>query len=270
LRIFPLAVAIFYAAVFAVYIDAFVAENNRMRRAARVVVVVAIALHAAWLVWLALSLRHPPVTNVYEALSSLALVIVVLFLYIDARAGEKSIGVIVFPVVTVMQAVSAALIRFSPSKLEMAQGLIPPLHIYLALMGYAAFALAFICSLTFLLLDREIRSGRFGKFFRLFPSLEELDEMNHHAVMAGLALLLASILLGFAWSYKTFNALPFTDAKVMFTIFTWVVYVVVIAFKYFYGWQGRRSAILSVCGFALIMMSFSVINGLVGSFHAYF
>ncbi len=263
-------IAVAYLVSCGAFFRVYITENTGLRKTARFISIAAVVMHFAYLVALTVITGHHPITNMFEALTTLALMIVLVFFYIDFRVGAKTVGILTFFFAFIAQTVSSIFIRFEPGNYEMMRGLILPAHVYLALLGYAAFATAFLYSIMYLMLYGNIKSSSFGRLFRRFPSLEELDEMNYRAIAIGLVLMLISIILGFVWSYRTFAALPLWDAKVMFTLFTWMVYAAIIVCKYFFGWHGRRNAILAVCGFILVMTSFSLINTLAGSFHVHF
>lgn len=270
LKAVSIIIAIAYLASCGAFFRVYVTENSGLRTTARAVSIIAVLLHIGYLAAITLVTGHHPITSMFEALTTLALMIVLVFFYIDFRVGAKTVGTLIFFLAFIAQAVSSVFITFEPGDYEMMRGIILPAHVYLALLGYAAYATAFLYSVMYLLLYGNIKSGRFGRLFRRFPSLEELDEMNYRSILVGLALMLVSIILGFVWSYETFTALPLWDAKVMFTLFTWMVYAVIVVFKFFFGWHGRRNAILSLCGFLLVVISFSLINTLAGSFHVHY
>lgn len=68
-------------------------------------------------------------------------------------------------------------------------------------------------------------------------------------------------------SVIAFGLLPWHDAKVMTTVFTWLVYLAVLVFKPLFGWQGRRMSILSVCGFVIVAASMIFVNVIPHTFH---
>ncbi|MFC1474416.1 inner membrane protein YpjD [bacterium] len=270
LKLISYLIASAYLVVCGAYIMVYVREDSRLRQPARIFAVAATLAHLVYLVFLARSLHHHPITTVFEAAATLAFMVSALFIILDIRLGARSVGIFIFLFVFALQLVSSVFLEITPSEYSMMSGIILPAHIYLALLGYSAFTIGFLYSIMYILLHREIRSGGFGRVFRRFPSLEELDELNYQAVLAGLVLLFVSIVLGFVWYKIKFEALPFFDAKVMFTLFAWMLYMIIALFRTMYGWHGRRIAILSICGFLIVMTSFTLVNLLARSFHAHF
>jgi ABC-type uncharacterized transport system permease subunit len=270
LRLISYSISAVYLLVCVAYIMAYLREDGRLKSTARPFAATAALLHLAYLLTLSFSIKHHPITTVFEAASTLAFMISILYLYMDIRHGARSAGIFVFFFIFLLQAVSSVFIKLAPSEYRMMSGFVLPAHIYTALMGYSSFATGFLFSLMYMILHRDIRSGGFGRIFRHFPSLEHLDDLNYRAILAGLFLLFISIILGFIWYNTQFDALPLFDAKVMFTLFAWMLYAIVVVFRRIFGWHGGRIAVMSMVGFIIVMASFTIVNLLARSFHAHF
>lgn len=270
IKLIGILISLLYLAVTAVYFRVFMKEDSRLRKPARVLSATTVLIHVVYLVFLAFTIQRHPITTIFEASTTMAAMLALTFLFIGLLSESRSVGMFVFLFVFVLQTVAALFMDYKPAEYQMMSGWILPAHIYIALAGYAAFATAFLHNIMYLLLERELKASHFGKLFRRFPSLEELDQTSFNAVIFGMVLLFISIVLGFSWYYINFNALPLNDAKVMFTLFAWVIYLIVIVFRYIFGWAGGRIAMLSMCGFIFIMASFTIVNTLMRSFHAHF
>ncbi len=266
-RVFSLIVAAAYLGVCISYLRLFLSEGDKPIGGARLLAYVAVFLHAVYFLALGLTIGHPPMTNVFEALTTLALMLAAIYLYLEQRSNTVSTGTPIFFMVFGLQLVSSIFMDFSHATHRAIGSPLLVAHIFLALIGYTAFAVAFLYSIMYLLLHRELRSGKFSLLFRKLPSLEELDEMNFRATLIGAVALFAAVVLGFAWSEAGFGQLPFGDAKVMVTLFTWLLYIVVLVFKTLFGWHGKRIAILSLCGFILVVLSLALVNQLPATFH---
>jgi len=267
MKIFSYVVALVYLATWIKYIHVFFSESDKHVLGARVLAVVAVALHVVYFAALGLELHHPPMSNIYESLTTLALMLSVIYLHLEFRSNTSSTGMPIFFLVFGLQLASSLFMRFAPGSTRLMGSPMLIAHVFLALVGYTAFAVAFLYSVIYLFLHRELRSGKFSLLFRNLPSIEELDEMNFRASLIGLAALFISVVLGFTWSEINFGQLPFSDPKVMMTVFTWLVYLVVYVFKTLFGWSGKRIAILSICGFLLVVVSIALINQLPSTFH---
>jgi ABC-type uncharacterized transport system permease subunit len=268
LRIFSLIVAAAYLAVWLRYLKSFLGESSRRDEGPVRWAMAAAALHSVYIVMLSGAMKHPPLTSVFEALTMIALMLSLIHIFMEQRMGRGETGAAIFFLVFGLQLVSSIFMAYVPGAPRVMNGVLLMLHVFLALVGYTAFAVAFLYSVMYLLLHRELRAGKFSLMFHKLPPLEELDEMTYRASLIGLLFLLVSVLLGFLWSRITFGFLPLHDTKVMMTVFTWLIYLAVLAFKALFGWQGRRMALLSVCGFALAIASLVLVNVIPYTFHS--
>lgn len=270
LKTFSFAVTVAYLIAWLRYLSVFTKKTEQEKKPAHLAVPVALILHAVYLAAIMVFMRHPPYTNVFEATSVLALMLVTIYQFVEKRGSTKSPGITIYFLAFLMQLISSIFIKFAPGMPDILGSKLMVIHVSLALMGYTAFTIAFLYSVMYLLLNHEIRARRFGFIYSTLPPLEELDELNFTASVAGLLLLFASIIAGFALTMVQMGRFPFTDPKVMTTIFTWSVYLVILVFKTQLGWRGKRIAILSVCGFLLVIASLSVSLVIPQSFHGIF
>ncbi len=249
------------------YSAAFLREANKLAGIGKLAAPAVALAHVCYLASITVLMKHPPLTTISESVTTLAFMIVLIHVYIELRTGSRSGGMPIFFLAFILQGVSSIYMNFAPGVPRMMSNPLLMMHVALALMGYAAFGIAFLYSVMYLMLRREIKSGNFGLMFRGGQSLEELDEVNFRASLAGVGLLTVSIILGFTWSQISFGQLPFGDPKVMMTVFTALVYCVVLVFKTQFGWHGKRIAVLSICGFLLVIISIVVVNVMPLSFH---
>lgn len=134
------------------------------------------------------------------------------------------------------------------------------LHVVLTLVSYGAFALAFISGIAYLVQDRQIKSHHPGKLFRKMPSLEILDKANTRSLFFGFMLLTLGLLAGFIWAHAVGRTFWIEDPKVAWASFIWVLYAFLLSMRVTARMRGRKVALISVFGFALVLISFIGIN----------
>jgi len=170
---------------------------------------------------------------------------------------ERAIGPFLIPFVIAFSIVGL-LIPFTPTPPRPeTQGVLFALHVTLAILGYAAFAISFVLSLLYLIQNRQIRRARTGVLFSRLPSLEAIGGMNRTAVSIGLASLLVSTLLGAAWAERVWSSPG--DAKLAWALFTLAIYGLLLWMDR-RGWKGQRVAFLSILGFGLVIFSYTFVN----------
>jgi len=122
------------------------------------------------------------------------------------------------------------------------QGSLVTGHMMLSVTGEALFVLASLAGLMYLIQDGLIRRKRAGGTIRLFPSLGELDRINHLCLLWGFPLLTLGILTGSLWARITWGSHWQWDPKQVWTLLAWGLYAFLLHQRLAIGWRGRRAA----------------------------
>jgi HemX protein len=143
-----------------------------------------------------------------------------------------------------------------------------PLHVSASFGGLACFALAAGVAVMYLLQEREVKGKRFGALFSRLPPLEALDRLNHRLVRIGFVVFTVALVTGAIFARHAWGQAWGWDPKQVFSLVAWLLYGALIQLRR-QGWHGRRNAILTLVGFAIVFFSFVGIgSGLVsGSIH---
>jgi len=130
------------------------------------------------------------------------------------------------------------------------------LHTALLFLSYAAFALAFITGVMYLVLERQIKWKRIGRFFRRLPSLELLEEANSRFVSLGALLYSFGVLFGLFWSKTALGYFVGKDPKVILALITWALYGALFLGRRLDQIHGRKTMALSILYFFWIIVTF--------------
>ena len=220
----------------------------------------ALGVHAAAIIVRSVAGGYIPVTTFAEALSFLAALLVAIFLAVQARRPLVALGAVVSPLAFGLVLAAAAAYsgaRPLPPVLDSAW---LPVHVVLATLGDAVFALAFSASLLYLIQERRLKTHRGRGLLRRLPSLETLDRVNYACLVWGLILLTLGIVSGIMWAHEAWGRSWSTDPKLVFSLLTWAVYVVLLQGRMTAGWRGRWAATLTIAGFAVIVLSLVSVN----------
>jgi ABC-type uncharacterized transport system permease subunit len=115
----------------------------------------------------------------------------------------------------------------------------------------------------------EIKSSRFGVVYSRLPDLETLETMSHRAEIFGFVTLSVAMMIGLFWLPRVFREFSYFDPKLVGTFAVWVLYAIGLMAKRTLGWQGRKTMILSLVGFAFVFLSMTVTNIYLSSFHTF-
>ncbi len=130
-----------------------------------------------------------------------------------------------------------------------------PVHITLAVVGDAAFALAGLVSAIYLWQERQLKARATGKALARLPSLETLDRLSFRLLAWGFLTLTLSIMAGALWAELTHGRMLNWEPRTIWTVVVWLVYALLLHGRASVGWGGRRAARLTIVGFCLLAVS---------------
>jgi cytochrome c-type biogenesis protein CcsB len=233
------------------------------------------ALGMRWYESYQLGYGHIPLSNLYESLMSLSWTTVLVYLIIEFRYRSKALGIFIFPLVSIAMAYAS----LSPNIQDEIEPLIPALqsnwltyHVMTCFLSYSAFAISFGSSITYLIKLRKAApqsSAAQKTGDELLPSMEALDEIIYKTVAIGFLLLSIGIITGAVWANYAWGSYWSWDPKETWSLITWFVYAAFIHARLTRGWRGRKTAVLSIIGFAAVLFTFLGVNFLLSGLHSY-
>ncbi len=137
------------------------------------------------------------------------------------------------------------------------------IHIVSAILGVAFFGIASGVALMYLLQEREVKGKHFGALFSRLPPLESLDRLNQRLVRAGFVIFTVALVAGSLVAKGVWNSFWQWDPQQIISVLVWLLYGVMVQLRHT-GWHGRRYAVLTLVGFAIVigsMVSLQVIPG---------
>jgi ABC-type uncharacterized transport system permease subunit len=214
--------------------------------AARLTLLAAFLAHGTDIGWRGVQGVHPG-TSVREALGFLAWVMVGGYLFWSWRVKIGLLGAFVAPAALAILAVA----RLTPSGEAMHElGVLGRIHISLATLGIAMFALATAVAVMYLAQDRSLKKKQFDDLvLKRGDSLEALDRLSHRLVVIGYPIFTASLLLGVIWVARRHIA-GFLRPEWLMAGVIWLTFGGLIAGRTARGWRGRRAALLTIAGFS--------------------
>ncbi|MGO8732455.1 MAG: inner membrane protein YpjD [Terriglobia bacterium] len=223
--------------------------------------------HAGSIALEAARIHRLPVTDVRSALSFYALLVTVAFFFLYLRYRITSLGLFMLPFVFVLTLISAFR-PVRPFDLSAFRGGWLAVHISSAILGYTALFLTFVAAVMYLMQERELKSKTPRAFYYRLPSLELCDELYYRSLLFGLPLLTLGILTGFIWASRTWKGPWEFDPKILASLLSWLIYLVLFSTRVSGAWRGRRAAYVAIFGFATIMATFLGVSLLSGP-HGY-
>ena len=225
----------------------------------------AVAFMTLALVLRAAELGTVPLVTSLEALFFYAWLLLVIFLFLVRRTAHRTLGVFLVPLATILALVSAAFMEPPAPVNELFKNRLFALHTVSLFLGYSALSVAFCAGVMYLLLFDEIAHKKVGRMFARLPSLDDLDRLGHRTVVLGFALLTIGIAVGMVWARSEWGIAWVWEAKSVWTLVSWLVYLGYLVTRRAAGWQGQRAAWLATLGFALSLFTWLGANELLGA-----
>lgn len=194
--------------------------------------------------------------NLHQDMSFFSWALLLTFLIVEYRYRTYVFGSFLLPL-AFLSLISAAVlpdeIRLSNPQMQNTWLYI---HTRLSLLGMVGFSVAAVCGVMYLIQDRFLKSKRFTFLYYKLPSLDLLDELNRKAIVFGFPLLTIGILTGALWAHYARGSYWIGDPKEIFSLVTWLFYLVILHGRLTIGWRAKKAAFLAIIGFSGVVFTF--------------
>lgn len=216
-----------------------------------------VVLHGAGLALMGWRAGNVPVTDFAQSLSFLAWLIAVSTLILVRRAGMAVIGTFAAPAAVLLTVLALLLNVRAASTLPAAlRSLWLPIHVTMAFLGDALFALGAAVSFLYLAHESRLKAKRPILAVGGQPSLERLDRLNYRLLGLGFLMLTLAITSGALWAGATWGRYWSWEPQELWSLVTWVLYGALLEARLAAGWRGRRAATLTIAAFVVLAGSF--------------
>ncbi|RKU32144.1 hypothetical protein C6495_11520 [Candidatus Poribacteria bacterium] len=213
---------------------------------------------------------HFPMTHWTDSTAFVAWAITLIYLIIVRLTHLRALGSFVVPVAFLAILISYSFARNTSTLPEQLHTYWLVAHTSLIFLAYAAFIAAFGFGLMYLIAEKKIRAKTHTLLSNLLPPLGNSDEFGYRCTFIGVILLSMGIIVGILWT-QYIQELPWKwlDAKIIFTLVTWFLYVAQIAIRQLWGWRGRKAAYATIIGFIALLCTYAGVNLFLDSIHAW-
>jgi len=252
---FTLTLLAYYSAS-ALFIAYFLVQRESFCRGGAWVTGLGWACHSLALVLATWALGRFPVATLGESLLVFSWTLVAAFLVLLWRFPIRVLGALAAPLAALMVSGGLILPGGKGAVSPLLQSFWVHLHVGLSFMGIAALTLAGLGGFFYLVQERQMKRKKFGFFYRRLPSLQQLDALNYWCLTLGFPLLTGGIVIGSLYAQYTLGSFFSFDPKEILTLNAWLIYAVLLHERLAAGWRGRRAALLALCGFGVLIITF--------------
>jgi cytochrome c-type biogenesis protein CcsB len=143
-------------------------------------------------------------------------------------------------------------------------------HVTVIFIGEAAFALACGVGILYLTQENAIKTKRHRFFFKRLPSLDLLDSTGYACIVVGFTMLTLGLITGFVYAKSVWGRFWGWDPKEVWSGISWLFYAALLHERLTVGWRGRRSAIMAIVGFGVLIFTFLGVNFFMEGHHTEF
>ena len=137
-------------------------------------------------------------------------------------------------------------------------------HLFVAIAAYSFFTIAALQAILMAALERRLRRGTvstsssraWDNTLANLPPLLTLERTLFHVIGIGFALLTFTILSGLIFSEQVFGRVMRWDHKTMFAIVSWMIFGLLLAGRWRFGWRGRTALRWVIAGFACLILAY--------------
>ena len=270
MEILILSTILFYMFSSAAYGAYLFLQKNFLQRSGYFILSAGFLLHTAFLIYRIAATGHLPVGNLQETLTVAGWTIAGLFLAIQFKYNLKIMGVFAAPLVTLVMIIVSQLPNEPAPVNNLFKNFWLVSHVVAIFIGEAGFALACGLGLLYLIQENAIKTKKHRFFFRRLPSLDHLDATGYACIVVGFTMLTLGLVTGFVYAKSVWGRFWSWDPKEVWAGITWLFYAALLHERLTVGWRGRRSAIMAIIGFGVLLFTFLGVNMLMEGHHGEF
>lgn len=259
--------ALVYLLATLVYIGYLFSHKGRLLDIAQKFLAGGFVLHTITILARWIAAGRTPATNLHESLTFFSWILVALYMYMLIRYKQRVLGAFVTPFALLLLITASLLPKEIIPLAPVLESYWLPVHVILAFMGNAFFALAFFLGVMYIIQDRYLKSRKLKGLYFVLPSLDMLDELNYKCLQYGFPLLTIAIITGAIWSEYAVGSYWAWKPRQIWSLITWFLYAALLHGRLTAGWRGRKAAMLSGAAFVVLIASFLIINLLSGGAH---
>jgi ABC-type uncharacterized transport system permease subunit len=161
-----------------------------------------------------------------------------------------------FPMVLGFAALCAPLPGIFPGRLAPdAYSLEFKLHLFAGMAAYSLFAVATLHAVLISLIERQLHL-RPSLADRGMPPLLSLEALVFRLTGAAFLVLTLTVAVGIAYSESIFGRAMRFDHKTVFVVLSWLIFGLLLAGRWLYGWRGRTALRWTLTGFLMLMLAY--------------
>ncbi len=236
------------------------AGGEKYKRFLWPLVLVAITLEAALLVFRAVSIKAVPLTGLFESMVVLTIVFGLIFLFLNSAIQQVWFGSVMVWVILGMFLMAGTVARPASEVHAVAATPWAIAHGVTMILGGASIMFATASAFLYLLGNHRLKLKQVMQVLGRVPNIEKLEQMTLFGMRAGFILITIGLIsgLGLIWLLKTGIFEWLTDGKVICIIAAWGMSGIILLLDRMLLLNGKVRAYMTIAIFILILLAIFV------------
>jgi ABC-type uncharacterized transport system permease subunit len=129
------------------------------------------------------------------------------------------------------------------------------LHLALAMIAYGLFVIALLHATLMAVVERGLHQ-RNTSFTVNLPPLLTLETLLFRVIAAAFVFLTLTLITGIAFSETLFGRALRFEHKTVFAVLSWIIFGLLLAGRWRYGWRGRTALRWTLSGFVMLLLAY--------------
>ena len=219
-------------------------------------------LLAASVLMRGLSVMRPPWGNMFEFATAAACVAAIAFSVLARQTKWDWLGLfVVGPVLLTLGLAVRALYVEATELMPILDSVWLVIHVSVAILAVGAFTISAALAVVYLLKSWRLgRADSSRSFLDSLPSTDAIERGVYAVTMVGFILWTFTLVAGAIWAQKAWGSYWTWDPKEVWTFVVWCVYAAYMHARATAGWEHKKATIISLVGYAAIIVNFAVVN----------
>lgn len=220
---------------------------------------IALLSHALALGGRTVEVQTFPLADLHDGLSLLGFVAAMIAIGIAWKSGVPQTAGFASVLVAIIVTI-AVLIEPAAAVPENQRSAWLPIHIAFAFLGEAAFVVAGIVAVVFLIQERRLKSKKtklhkVGTGLNKLPALEILDNVSVRLIQLGFPFMAIGLVAGAVYSHEVSGAYWKWNLLNIVSVLVLVLFALLLHFRITIGWRGRKAAVLTLTGVVATLLA---------------
>ncbi|HKL51896.1 MAG TPA: cytochrome c biogenesis protein CcsA [Wenzhouxiangellaceae bacterium] len=226
-------------------------DRAALKRGGVVVAIIGVLLHA-YAFWIEFSMLGGPSADFFSALSLVSLLILLVLMIGMLRYPVLEILPLALPGAAFM-VLHKLIISPDPMALETGSFMLD-VHVTASLLSYSLLSIAAVTALFIAVLHNLLRRHKGAALIEILPPLVVMENMLFKMILAGWLILSLSLATGLIFVDNLFA--QHLAHKTFLSITSWLVFGLLLAGRWRYGWRGMRVVRLCLIGMAILLLAY--------------